>query len=106
MSLRRTVCAWSTMLALILGPVIVQLTHGPAAAMAADETSWYGNTLNDIAGDFCTIYDVADHEHQITGLVNQIGSLTGLDGMTRRPVSATVQSALIRDGPRRPPRFV
>lgn len=93
-------------LALVVAPIIVQLTHGPATAMAVEETVWHGHSHPELDDGGTGAHDAADHEHHVTWLLDETGSLAMVDGVKRRPVGADALLGVIREGPRRPPRLV
>lgn len=101
------VVAVSLVLALVLAPVLIALSHGPGAVhvaqqiVLADQT--HGHThAEDDAGQ----HDATDHEHQVTAILTPPGKSV----FDRHPVrllqEATVTDGRNREGPRRPPRAV
>jgi len=104
--LRRVLSAGLIVLALALAPIIVQLTHGPAAVIAAEETVWHEDPHPELDDGVTGVHDAADHEHHVTWRAEETGSLATVEGVKPRPVGADALSGVIREGPRRPPRVV
>ncbi|MGR3570541.1 hypothetical protein [Brevirhabdus sp.] len=105
-SVARRLGVWLSVLALVLAPMIVHLTHGPSAAMVAEVSTWHGHVHGDISGGLFVDHDPADHEHVVTGLVAQPGAASRVRLVTQPPVRTRAQAGIIRDGPRRPPRVI
>lgn len=97
--------AWLALLALICAPVIVSLTHSPAAAMATEVETRHGHAHGETRESLSVGgHDASDHEHQVTALSirpARIGAPV-LAGFERG--GGQVASSAIREGPRRPPR--
>ena len=102
----RGVCAWFAVLALFLAPVIINLTHSPAAAMAADMEVWHGHSHGDTADDSFAGHSTTDHEHQVTGLLTNPDSPQISVDDALEVSAVAVPSGNIRDRPRRPPRLI
>lgn len=96
--------AWLVAVALILAPVIVALSHGPAAAPAAEEVASHGHSHDFEADSPFPGHDAADHEHQQEVLAdpNDDPRLVQTEGAM--PMVPALRPGTIRDGPRRPPR--
>ena len=113
--------ALATVLALVVAPLVVFLTHGPAAGALATEVTAqsdfhdhghdheHGHADDAGHGHHGGVsggHNPADHDHQLHAVLYQAAS-------TLRPLADTARSAvrdvfrnLTPDGPRRPPRRV
>lgn len=108
----RRIAALATVFALIMAPIIVILTHGPAAhATAVDGTDegaahGHGHDHGDTGAGPLNGHDASDHEHQLHALVGKpLGFLQPMADAKRCAASLPVRG-LTRDGPERPPRFI
>mgnify|MGYP005752742051 CR=1 FL=1 len=104
--LARGACALFAVLALFLAPIIVSLTHSPAAAMAAEVESRHGHPHGGADDGLSAGHDATDHEHQVTALLPNTGDIRVFVDDDRDPALAQLASGAIREGPRRPPRHV
>lgn len=104
--LARGVCAWFAVLALFLAPIIVNLTHSPAAAMDAEVGVWHGHSHGDADDGIFAGHDATDHEHQVTALLGRPGNLQVSTDGAYDLARAEFPSGAIREGPRRPPRQI
>ncbi len=90
-------------LALVLAPVIIVATHGPAAAAAAEEIAAHGHSHSDDGGLFQS-HDATDHDHQSAAvLVGKDESDTAFGDRTRVLITVAADG-WPQDLPRRPPR--
>lgn len=92
-----------TVLALVLAPVIVAATHGPAAMMAAAETAAHGHSHGDDGG-LWSGHDATDHDHQLAAILTPgAKEHERYERGTLGPGALDAESrAVLR--PRRPPR--
>ncbi|MDQ1902756.1 hypothetical protein RAH32_20245 [Paracoccus sp. WLY502] len=91
-------------LALVLAPVIIITTHGPAAIAAAEEIAAHGHSHDDDGG-VLRGHDATDHEHQnIAVLVGKNESEIVFGDGARMLVTVTAEG-WPPDLPRRPPRL-
>lgn len=101
------VVAVSLVLALLLAPVVIAVSHGPGAVRVAqhivlsDQTHGLSHAEED-AGQ----HDATDHEHQVTAIL----TVPGKSAFDRNPLrllhEAMRADGRSREGPRRPPRAV
>ena len=110
----RRIAALTTVVALLLAPVVVILTHGPAAHAAAADMSAevaahghaHGERADGIGGGLSAGHDATDHEHQLHALIVQSRDAERPPaGGARRDAVSSVHG-VPRDGPKRPPRTV
>ena len=110
----RRIIALTTVVALLIAPVVVILTHGPAihaaaAGLAAEVVAHghaHGERRGDIGGGPFPGHDATDHEHQLNALaVQPADPVHPIASDAQRAVTASFQG-LQRDGPKRPPRAV
>jgi hypothetical protein len=103
---------WATLvlLALMLAPVVVTVSHGPgaqAAALAAtDHGHVHGIDAEGDAAQHSRAHDATDHEHQILGLLSVV-TATAVE--SSRPVVDVAQVRADSRSPgrlERPPRWV
>lgn len=116
-AVRRTV-ALATVVALLVAPIVVILTHGPAVqAVAADlaaEVATHGHAHggpgsapgSGPGGKFGSGHDATDHEHQLQAVVVQPGEAWRPMASGARHAAIASFRGLPRDGPKRPPRAV
>lgn len=116
--LARRVIALATVVALLAAPVVVILSHGPAAHAAAVEmtaaTAVHGHTHgkigggpgSDVGGGLFGGHDATDHEHQLQSLADQPGQAEWPSASGAPRTAITAFQGLARDGPKRPPRTV
>ena len=91
-------------LALVLAPVIIVTTHGPAAMAAAEELAAHGHSHDDDGG-LLRGHDATNHEHQnIAVLVGKDEGDTAFGDRTRVLVTVAADG-WPPDLPRRPPRL-
>ena len=110
----RRMIALTTVVALFIAPIVVILTHGPAAHAAAaamdTEVATHGHAHGDreggIGGDPFAGHDATDHEHQLQALAVQPGESVCPTANGARHGAVTSFQGLPRDGPKRPPRSV
>ena len=106
----RRIVALATAVALVVAQIIVILTHGPAAHLAAadmaQEIATHGHSHGETGSGPFAGHDATDHEHQLQALIAQTGEAA-------RPAASGAQAGVIRsfrglsrDGPKRPPRMV
>ena len=114
----RRMIVLTTVLALIIAPLVVILTHGPAAHAAAasmavdmaEEVAAHGHAHeeagHDRPGGLFGGHNPADHDHQLQALICQAANAP-------KPLADKTQCAfrdvfrhLTLEGPRRPPRPV
>ncbi|MCZ0964141.1 hypothetical protein [Paracoccus benzoatiresistens] len=90
-------------LALVLAPVIIVATHGPAAIAAAEEIAAHGHSHGDEGGLFQG-HDATDHDHQSLAVL--AGRHDGGDAhRDRTQMLITIDAdGWPQDLPRRPPR--
>jgi hypothetical protein len=102
----RSVVTWLLVLALVLAPFIVNLTHPPAVETAAGGDIWHGHTDGHIPDGPLVGHDAADHEHQMNGLLDRADN-PGWPGKENiRSAAPLAFSGAVCEGPRRPPRLV
>ncbi len=97
---------WLTILALLLAPVIVNLTHLPVAITTADDLAAHGHSHGDADEGLVASHDATDHEHQLQGLIHRAGDNAAFRETAGSPSKVPMRSGAIREGPRRPPRLV
>ena len=116
--LARRMIALAAVVALFTAPVIVILSHGPAAHAAAAgmvaeiaahghaHSKSGGDADSDLTGGPLGGHDATDHEHQLQSLADQPGQAErpAASGAPRPAITAF--QGLARDGPKRPPRTV
>ena len=110
----RRLVALTTALALFIAPLVVILTHGPAAHAAAaamdTEVAPHGHAHGDreggIGDDPFAGHDATDHEHQLQALAVQSAETVRPTANGARHGAVTSFQGLPRDGPKRPPRSV
>ena len=116
--------ALTTAFALIVAPLIVILTHGPAAnanaasitAELAEEIAAHGHdhshghthddTERGVHGEPFAAHNPADHDHHLYALVCHAADTTGPHPDSRRCALNSMSHDLTLDGPMRPPRSV
>ena len=120
----RRMLALTTILALLIAPIVVILTHGPTAhAVAAEMTTGaaahghdhgHGELVGELKGErggtlaagLFSGHDATDHEHPLQALVCQpVGTQPVLASKAPREIAAPFRGRTL-DGPRRPPRTV
>ena len=110
----RRMVALTTVVALFIAPIVVILTHGPAAhaaaaGMAAELATHghaHGDREDDIEGDPFAGHDATDHEHQLQALAVQSVETVRPTANGAQQGAVTSFQGLPRDGPKRPPRSV
>lgn len=117
----RVVIALTTFFALIVAPLIVILTHGPAAHASAlsitteiaahgHEHNSHGHTHDDTGhdghdGQFGG-HNPADHDHQLQALICPPANTPAPLPDKSKCVLSDVLRNIMPEGPLRPPRFV
>lgn len=105
----RLLCVALVLCAVVLAPVGVRLAHPPAAMAVAADLHVHGSDhlMGRVhAGDLAGGHDASDHEQQIR-LHPARASADPVPGRDRVvPAGRTPAPSAIREGPRRPPRFV
>ena len=102
----RSVVTWLLVLALVLAPFIVNLTHPPAVETAAGEDICHGHADGHVLDGTLAGHDAADHEHQMNGLLDRADNpgWPGKDNI--RSAAPLAFSGPVCEGPHRPPRLV
>ncbi len=102
----RALCLWLSIYAIVLAPILVDLTHAVPSAMAVDEITFHGQSHGDEANGYFPSHDATDHEHQIYRYLPQSGGVgePGKEKLTL--IRYSTLSGAISEGPRRPPRVV
>ena len=108
----------ANVIALLLAPLVVSLTHSPvigeaagiAAVDTADEIAAHGHAHDETSGDSKNApiggHDATDHEHQLQALVSQSASAQQLFSKGKQGVLVDTLRQLNPDGPKRPPRTI
>ena len=106
----RRMVALTTVVALFVAPIVVILTHGPAAHAAATdvaaEVATHGHAHGELGDRLFPGHDATDHEHQLQALTVQPGEAERPTISGAQPEAITSFQGLPRDGPKRPPRTV
>ena len=116
----RDLFALMTALALIVAPLIVTLTHGPAAHASALSTTTeiaahghhhshshiHDDAERDVHGDLVGGHDPADHDHPLYALVHQSANTPAPLLDKSKCVLSDVLRNITPEGQLRPPRFV
>ena len=112
----RAMIALATVLALVIAPLVVILTHGPAAhyvvtsmsaEMAEDIDAHghaHGDTGHDHEGGSFGGHNPADHDHQLHALACHAASASSPRPDKAHCTLRDVFRHLTPEGPRRPPR--
>ncbi len=114
----RRIVVLANVIALLLAPLVVSLTHGPVVGKAAtvagldmpDEIAAHGHAHGEAPCDSISFpiggHDATDHEHQLQALLSQTASAQQLFSESGQGVRVDTLRQLNPDGPKRPPRTV
>ena len=97
---------WVAVIALILAPVLIALTHAPSATVFFETSLAHGHAHNDGDTSFASGHDATDHEHQSETVLPVSGSQ---DANQADVHSTNVVLQIFEHSPqslRRPPRLV
>ncbi|MCG8558419.1 MAG: hypothetical protein MI824_01355 [Hyphomicrobiales bacterium] len=106
----RWMVALAVTVALLIAPIVVILTHGPAAhafgADTASQIATHGHAHGDVGDGPFGGHDATDHEHHLQALLVQPGEAWRPMASGARHGAIASFRGLPRDRPKRPPRPV
>ena len=116
----RRVVALATVIALMIAPFIVILTHGPAAharaaSIAADSAAHehmhdhghvHADSTHGVRDGLFDGHNPSDHDHQLHAVICRLPQISLPLPQKTRCVLSEVFRHLTLEGPTRPPRFV
>lgn len=102
----RAVLLLVALAALVLSPLVIAMTHGPAKVAEMSETLAHGHSHAEPGPGMFDGHDAADHEHQFQGLFPDWEHGVASLSETRGKLDDFDLNGLTRDGPRRPPRLL